>query len=154
MVRDGRPVASRAVRDANITVYADATGVGQPVVDLLDQAGVPVWPVYFTYGDKRVSEGGSVRLGKGWLVSRLQSLAQSDRLHLPDTAEAQAMREELLDYEIKVDRDGDAKFGAFKTGRHDDLVTALGLATQLDRGDGWTVAGAQALHATLTSWFG
>ena len=34
----------------------------------------------------------------------------------------------MLDYEIKVDPDGDAKFGAFRVGSHDDLVTALGLA--------------------------
>jgi hypothetical protein len=111
-------------------VYADATGVGQPVVDILKAAGQQVTPVYFTFGDKRTAENGTVTLGKGWLVSRLQALLQTRRLHLPRTTEAEALAEELLDYEIKVDPDGDAKFGAFRVGQHDDLVTALGLAVQ------------------------
>jgi hypothetical protein len=77
-------------------------------------------------------ERGEVKLGRGWLVSRLQVLLQGDRLHLPTTAEARALAEELLEYEIKVDPDGDARFGAFRVGAHDDLVTALGLAVQVE----------------------
>ncbi len=86
--------------------------------------------MYFTFGAKRTLEGETVRLGKAWLVSRLQALLQAVRLHLPQTAEAVALAQELLDYEIRVDPDGDAKFGAFTVGRHDDLVMAVGLATQ------------------------
>ena len=33
-----------------------------------------------------------------------------------------------------MDPDGTDRYGAFKVGRHDDLVTALGLATQDDGG--------------------
>jgi hypothetical protein len=122
-----------AVLDADMQIYCDATGVGAPIVDLLRVAGVPVIATYFTHGDHRTVMGDEIRLGKGYLVSRLQALAQADRLHLPNTNEATAMKDELLNYEIKVDRDGDAKFGAFKTGKHDDMVTALGLAVQVDR---------------------
>ena len=93
-------------------------------------AGQRVTAVYFTYGDKRTKDNGTVTLGKAWLVSRLQALLQTNRLHLRRTPEAAALAEELLDYEIKVDPDGDAKFGAFKVGKYDDLVTALGLAVQ------------------------
>ena len=78
------------------------------------------------------SEGDEWRLGKGYLVSRLQVLLQNHRLRLPRTAEATVLAQELLDYEIRVDPDGDAKFGAFKVGKHDDLVTALGLAVLRD----------------------
>ena len=42
------------------------------------------------------------------------------------------MADELLDYEIRVDTDANDKYGAFKVGTHDDLVTALGLAVQTD----------------------
>jgi hypothetical protein len=132
---------------ARPVLYLDATGVGTPVVDALEAARVRarIVAVFFTFGDKRTETVGEVRLGKGWLVSRLQVLLQSDRLHLPDTGEARALAEELLDYEIRIDPDGDAKFGAFKVGLHDDLVTALGLATQLDRiatdGAGWVITG-------------
>jgi hypothetical protein len=69
-------------------------------------------------------------MGKQFMVSRLQALAQTQRLHLPQTSEAEAVRKELRDYEIKVGDDGLDTYGAFRTGKHDDLVTALGLATQ------------------------
>lgn len=35
-------------------------------------------------------------------------------------------------YELRVDENARETFGAFKVGTHDDLVTALGLATQVD----------------------
>src|SRR5205814_9069234 len=117
----------------HVTLYVDGTGVGQPVVDLLDAAGANPIGCYFTYGERRTQQGREVRLGKAWMVSRLQALAQTGRLHLPQTDEAEAARKELLDYEIRVDDDGHDTYGAFKTGRHDDLVTALGLAVQKPR---------------------
>ena len=128
--RTGFPPVIGKVWAPGFHVYADATGVGQPVVDIMKAAGQRVTAVFFTYGDKRTVENGTVTLGKGYLVSRLQALLQTNRLHLPRTPEAATLAEELLNYEIKVDPDGDAKFGAFKVGRHDDLVTALGLAVQ------------------------
>jgi hypothetical protein len=80
-------------------------------------------------------ENGSITLGKAWLVSRMQALFQGERLHLPPGhPEAETLVKELLDYEIRVDQDANDKYGAFKVGTHDDLVTALGLATQ-DDGD-------------------
>ncbi len=115
--------------------YVDATGVGQPVVDLLAHVGTPVMPVYFTHGDRRLEQDGPPRyisLGKAWLVSRLQALLQTGRILLPKTSEAAALAKELMDYEIKVDQDANDKYGAFKVGTHDDLVTALGLAVQSD----------------------
>src|SRR5205085_6609104 len=35
-------------------------------------------------------------------------------------------------YEIRVDKNANDTYGAFRVGIHDDLVTALGLATQVD----------------------
>jgi len=122
------------VRDYRSTiraVYLDATGVGQPVADALMGAGVRVTPTYFTYGDRRkVNEDGSISLGKAFLVSRLKVLMQSGRMHLARTDEADAMQKELMDYEIRVNEHANETYGAFKTGAHDDLVTALGLAVQ------------------------
>ena len=59
-------------------------------------------------------------------------LLQSGRLHLPKTPEAEALGRELLDYEIKVDENANDRYGAFRVGTHDDLLTAIGLATQRD----------------------
>ncbi len=112
-------------------VYLDATGVGQPVADELKSAGVRVTPVYFTHGDRRKeNEDGSITLGKAFLVSRLKVLMQSKRIHLARTEEMDAMQRELMDYEIRVNEHANETYGAFKTGAHDDLVTALGLAVQ------------------------
>ncbi len=117
-------------------LYVDATGLGTPVVDVLRAGGVAadLIPVYFTHGDRRTEERGEVRLGKAWLVSQLQALLQTGRLHLPRTTEAEALARELLDYEIRVTENANDTYGAFKTGTHDDLVTALGLATQAGGG--------------------
>lgn len=117
----------------SVETFVDATGVGQPVVDVLAEAGVRVTACYFTHGDRRTIDGERVTIGKAWLVSRLQALLQTDRLHLPaEHPEAPALLKELLDYEIKVSEDANDRYGAFRTGAHDDLVTALGLAVQAD----------------------
>src|SRR5918993_2366891 len=122
------------------TLYVDATGVGTPIVDVLSAAGVGgmarLKAVYFTHGDRRKVERSEVKLGKAWLVSRMQALLQSGLLHLPRSAEAEVLGKELLDYEIRVTEDANDRYGAFRVGAHDDLVTALGLATQDDRGGG------------------
>ena len=121
-------------------VYVDATGVGQPIVDILRE-GAPavrsIVAVYFTYGDRRTEDRNyrspQVNLGKAYLVSRLQTLLQTDRIHLPRNPETEALAKELLDYEIRVDQNANDRYGAFRVGTHDDLVTALGLAVQTDK---------------------
>jgi hypothetical protein len=124
-------------------LYVDSTGVGQPVVDhLRDRRIGMVVAVYFTGGEDRKEswEGERLRvaLGKGYLVSRLQALLGTGRLHLPRGREAAALTDELVNYELRVSGDGHARAGAFRTGTHDDLVTSLGLAVQADpRLSGW-----------------
>lgn len=111
-------------------VYVDATGAWS-AIDMIRATGVSMTPVSFTYGDRRVvKEHGEISLGKAWLVNRLQVLLQTGHILLPKTVEAQTLAKELLDYEIRVDTDANEKYGAFSTGAHDDLVTALGLAVQ------------------------
>jgi len=78
----------------------------------------------------RVHRDGSITLGKAYLVSRLKVLMQGGRMHLARTDEMDAMQKELMDYEIRINEHANDTYGAFKTGAHDDLVTALGLAVQ------------------------
>jgi hypothetical protein len=57
-------------------------------------------------------------------------------------AEAKILAEELLNYEIRVEENANDRYGAFRVGTHDDLVTALGLAVQEDvRSTGWDMIG-------------
>jgi hypothetical protein len=121
-------------------IWADATGVGRPVMELISNAlaassktdRAQLHPVVFTHGD-RFTRGGYEQygdvLGKAYLVSRLQVLFQEGRVKLPPRdGEAAAMAQELKDYKVKVDENANDKYGAFAVGAHDDLVTALGLA--------------------------
>lgn len=120
-------------------LMVDATGVGAPVVDILrrDLAGIcSLTAVTFNSTDRFERPQRSAldaRLGKGYLVSRLQALLQTRRIRLPDNSdEARALEKELRDYEIRVDEAAHMTAGAMKTGTHDDLVTALGLAVLED----------------------
>jgi hypothetical protein len=134
--RVGEVTAAVARRtDSRPKLYVDATGVGQPIVDLLQEAAVEatIVAVYFTHGDRRTEGSREVTLGKAFLVSRIQALLQTGRVHLPKTSEAHALAEELRDYEIRVDENANDRYGAFRVGTHDDLVTALGLAVQVDQ---------------------
>ena len=118
-------------------VFVDATGVGQPIVDLLRDStrdAAHIWAVTFTHGDRRTlhRKARKITLGKAHLVCRLQSLLEGQRLHLAATREARALVDELLHYEIRIDDNAHGRYGAFRVGAHDDLVTALGLAVQED----------------------
>jgi hypothetical protein len=116
-----------------IQAWVDATGVGKPVVDLLRKElpeDTVLHEVYLTGEEakKKVDTGAfSITLPKAYMVSRLQVLVSYGRIHLPNTPDALAAREELMNYQIKVNENGHVQFEA-KTGKHDDLVTALGLA--------------------------
>jgi hypothetical protein len=128
-----------------LTLVTDITGVGRPVHEIIERAitaadlpraglGVRLEPVTFTHGDRLDrADGGGRSVGKAYLVSRLQALLQTDRVKLPRTPEAAALARELRDYEIRLSEDANDRYGAFKVGAHDDLVTALGLAVLLDR---------------------
>jgi hypothetical protein len=108
----------RQAPSAGIRLFVDAPGVGQPVVDLLKGSGVSVRAVFFTHGDRRTEQqDGTISLGKAWLVSRLQALLQTGRILLPRTTEAQALAEELLDYEIKVHQDANDRYAGLPTER-------------------------------------
>ena len=119
-------------RRSNLTLTVDATGVGMPVVDLIREAlpkgACRLRAATFTYGDRLTKANKELRVGKAYLVSRLQALLQTSRIKLPKTRQAEELAEELLDYEIKVYQNANDTYGAFRVSTHDDLVTALGLA--------------------------
>ena len=141
-------------------IYVDATGVGTAVIEIIQRQGVRahLYPVFFTYGDRRLERATmprpgdhrppqsrplEIRLGKAHMVGRLQALFHAKLLHLSTAfPDAQAMEDELLHYEIKISDRGTDTYGAFQVGAHDDLITALGLATQTDSiGGHWQAEG-------------
>lgn len=54
----------------------------------------------------------------------------------PNIYHAEEAIEELLEYEGRVDERANERYGAFRVGAHDDLVTALGLAV-IDLSPDW-----------------
>ncbi len=134
--RVGEVAEALSERSAGVEkIYLNATGLGEPIVELMESrlgAGGSLQQVFFNHGDRRIEEKGIVTLGKAYLVARLQMLLQSDRLHLPRTTEARVFAQELTDYAIDLPPDANERYGAFRVGSQDDLVTALGLAVQID----------------------
>lgn len=119
-----------------VELILDATGVGLPIADMLRERDLDPKLVLFTGSDTvNQQPQGVVTVGKAWMVSRMQVLLQSGRLHLPRTVEAGILAKELMDYRIDVSDRGHASFNA-KSGAHDDLVIALGLACGIERTSG------------------
>lgn len=116
-------------------VYVDATGLGEPVIDLIEDAvrRCRVRTVYFTHGDRCREEDRVIHLGKAYLVTRLETLLQTGQLHLPRTREAEELARDLLEYDLQIPEDANERYGAFRVGRHDDLITALGLTVHRRR---------------------
>jgi hypothetical protein len=124
----------RDFSEGYLAMVMDATGVGQPVVDIVRAAlqggRCRMTGAILTGSEKMEGHPGAreVRLGKLHLVSNLQALLQQGRIGLPETAEARQLAEELLDFELRVNENANLISGAFRTGAHDDLVVALGLS--------------------------
>jgi hypothetical protein len=134
----------------SIRMLIDVTGVGQAIYDMVKKEihdrihgvndltvqqkeqlkRVSLQPISFVHGEKYNRSKGT--LGKAFLVSKGQALLQYRRIDVPDTPEAKATCDELLVYEIKISDKGTDTYGAFQTGKHDDLATALLLSVLED----------------------
>ena len=116
--------------DSDVTVTADATGVGRPVVDLLRGAGLKPIAVIITGGNIASYENGFWHIPKRDLVSTLQVLLQSGRLKFAEALpEVPAMIAELLAFKVKISTNGhDSYSNDWREAAHDDLVLSLALA--------------------------
>ena len=104
------------------SLVVDATGVGQPVVDMLRAArlGCDICAVTITGGDKARCDGAGWNVPKQDLLAGLQVLLERGELRIAkDLRGARLLMRELMDMQAK---------GAGGYGQHDDLVIALALA--------------------------
>jgi hypothetical protein len=112
-------------------VMVDQTGVGKPVLDLVRKArvGACLRPVLITAGHKASLEGGAWLIPKIELVGTLQVLLQARRLKVsPELPQAQALVEELRDFQVKVAAAGQEDMLSWRERPHDDLVLAVAIA--------------------------
>ena len=120
-------------------LLCDYTGLGTPVFDIIKKTSIPkmfrLVPCKFVGGDKLTPMDAGYNLGKQYFVSRLLVLSQEKRIRLNAIQRLKNpfIEREFKDFDIEVDEStGKAKYGAMRSGSHDDMVCAMGLACLLD----------------------
>ena len=115
-------------REASLVV--DQTGVGAPVVDLFQQAGLKPIGVLIHGGDKASHEGESWRVPKRDLVGVLQVLLQTGRLKVASKLKlGPVLSQEMLNFKVKIDpMTAHDSYSAWREEDHDDLVLSVALA--------------------------
>jgi hypothetical protein len=114
----------------------DLTGVGKPVFDLFQYAGIFPIGVQITAGTAESRDGMVCSVPKLTLVSRLQALLHEGRLKIQrELTEAETLVRELQDFRVEFTGAGHLTFNA-RSGKHDDLVLALAIATWRAHGGG------------------
>jgi hypothetical protein len=113
---------------SNCELVLDATGVGRPVADLFDVAGLQPMRVTITAGDAQSWTDGGWHVSKTTLISTLDARLHTGELRFAkELTEAGAMAEELRDFRRHVSASGRFQYEARAT-KHDDLVLAVAIA--------------------------
>src|SRR5215467_2544779 len=121
---------------AGAELAIDFTGVGRPVADMFFAAGLSPTLVLITGGATETFDAGIIGVPKLSLISRVQALLHEGRLKIHrDLTEAAELVRELQDFRVEFTAAGSITFNA-RSGRHDDLVLALAIATWCAYGGG------------------
>jgi len=117
------------VIEGKYMLVVDQTGVGRPVFDLVNKAGLTAVGVTITGGDKAEFKSRTeARVAKRLLVSTVQAVLQTRRLlFAADMPFVDAITKELLDFRVKINDNANDVYAA-REGQHDDLVMALALS--------------------------
>lgn len=110
-------------------LVADATGVGQPVIDSFNQQGLQPIGVHIHGGDRVTHEERSWRVPKRDLVGCLQVLLQNKRLKIASGPLSDTLASEMLNFRVKIDpATAHDSYSAWREAEHDDLVLSVALA--------------------------
>jgi hypothetical protein len=112
----------------------DYTGVGRPVFDMFQRAGLRPHGVLITAGTQTTNEGMIFHVPKHLLISQLEARLHSSELKIAaNISDAGALAEELKDFARAVSASGRVTFNA-RSGAHDDLVLSVAIALFLALG--------------------
>lgn len=117
----------------------DETGVGRPVGDMFDAAGLYPDRITITAGLEATYHGRSQHVPKGLLISNLEAHSHSGELRIAAAAnDAGALKEELKDFKRKISEAGRTTYAA-RVGAHDDLVLSVAITLWMaTSGPTWT----------------
>jgi hypothetical protein len=135
-------------------LVVDGTGVGRPVVDMLRMAGLNPVPVSITSGSQLTRNNGFVGVPKTIIVSTLQILFQTQRLKISRALDLRPkLLEELANFKMRITKDRNDTYEAWRESIHDDIVIAVALAAWYGEATktGWR-AGSSPNMATATYW--
>jgi hypothetical protein len=131
IVESIRALADSSELQDRCTLAVDATGVGRPVVDLLNRAGLSmrILAVTITGGAHETGHGSYYSVPQRDLIAGIQVLLQNSGLQVAaGLAHGPAFLSELAEMRLKITPAGRASYGAWRAGAHDDLVFAVALA--------------------------
>jgi hypothetical protein len=110
------------------SLVVDYTGVGKGIFDMIVDAGLDAIGVTITSGFTVNWSGTTVTVPKSTLVSTLVARLHGGELFVHESLKDwPVLRRELLNFRPEVTRAGSETWNA-RSGEHDDLVLALGLA--------------------------
>lgn len=114
----------------NATLIVDATGVGRPVIQMMEDMGLAPVSVLVTGGNKEtMDEDGIYHVPKRVIVSSLQMVFQERRIKVAEELDlVQTFLRELDNFKMKMNTlTGNTSYEAWRASDHDDLVFAVGL---------------------------
>lgn len=103
-------------RQYNAQVCIDSTGIGDPIVQTLSNAGLRITPYKI-----------GTSAAKQQLIDRLRVAIENNEVSYPYNKYTAAMLEELRCYEMSMTENGVTRYSA-PSGKHDDCVISLALA--------------------------
>lgn len=122
------PVAGKGLtrhgHQARRQLAVDRTGVGRPVVDLFEEAGLNPIGITITGGDQVVQDGNHYRVPKRELINQTKVLLQQGRLKISSQApDYRILVAEMQNFTYKINDNANDVYG--REGQHDDMLLAL-----------------------------
>ena len=112
-------------------LVVDGTGVGPPVVDMIRERRLKcaLMAAKITSGDRESMEDGYYKVPKRNLIVGLQVLLQRGGLQIAEGLPlGRELVAEMAAMEVRVTHSGHEQYGAWRVGKHDDMVLAVALA--------------------------
>jgi hypothetical protein len=139
IVRWIQDIVNNPILAGQTDLVVDATGVGRPVIQIMQEAGLNPIPVVITFGeigkDVVMGDDGYFRVPKVDIMASLQVLFGSSRLRYPEVIyDRQGVNlvpvwlHEMEQFKMKRTRAGNMTYEAWRESDHDDIVLSIAIS--------------------------